>query len=148
MLDDQVWVYVSERPHDFQPLVCCCYCLVPYIRPSLIVLLGFTCFPSPHSSPCSISQGSLWTQSALTEQFTNLELGVVPTPPTFHTPPTQQSPCGWLAKANLRWRRVSERKRLISEFGFVPDVKIVTFACQPPSEHTPLPSPLPRNLTH
>jgi len=26
MLDHQVRVYVSERPHDFQPLVCCCYC--------------------------------------------------------------------------------------------------------------------------
>ena len=62
MLDDQVWVYFSERPHDFQPFVCCCYCLVPY------VLLVFHLLSS-------ISQALLWSQSALTEQSTHLELG-------------------------------------------------------------------------
>jgi len=174
MLDDHVWVYVSERPHDVQPLVCCCYCLVPYIRPSLIVLLVFTCSPSPHSNSCSIWQALLWSQSALTEQSTNLELGelgarqadgleprsrcapqesdqsfsdfvlfrsqtvcficlffsfflfrfwdrtslsdlrlggktvMVPTRPAALSLPTQQSPCGWLAKTNLRWRRKSQ----------------------------------------
>jgi len=107
MLDDQVWVYVSERPHDSQPLVCCCYCVVPYIRPSLIVLLGFTCSPSPHKSSCSISQALLWSQSTLTEQFTNLQLGILPTRPTATSPPTQQIPCGWLqAKANFKRRSV------------------------------------------
>jgi len=75
MLDDQVRTSFSERPHDFQPLVCCCYCLVPYIRLSLIVLLVFTCSSSPHSSSCSISQALLWSQSALTGQSINLKLG-------------------------------------------------------------------------
>jgi len=56
-------------------------------------------------------------------------ISIVPTRPSPPASPTQQSPFrgGWLAKENLRWKRVKpklpQRERMISEFGYVPDEK-------------------------